>query len=439
MLSPRALHLIARLEQAGFSAFAVGGCVRDMLRGVKAEDVDITTNALPTQVMDVFQHERVIPTGIVHGTVTVILDGEAFEVTTFRRDGEYADNRHPSNVLFDASLEEDLSRRDFTVNAMAFHPQKGIIDPFGGQHDLQHAVLRCVGDPIKRFEEDALRIARFVRFLSVLDMTADDATANAAHRLCPRLDAVAAERKRVEWVKTLHGTAFLRVALEYADIVTRILPVLAPLVGFDQRSPHHDYDIYTHTCRAVAACPPDTVTRLAALFHDVGKPAVFSLDEHGHGHFYDHASHSTYMARQAMTELRFDRDTVEAVLPLVKHHHIPLSDDRRTARRRLSRFGEVNLRRLCALKTADAIACKDGSPLANYSSFLTMVDRVIDEQDCLSLKDLAVNGDDLFAIGIPRSKEMGRILHELLDAVQADECANERDALLSLAKERWTP
>ncbi len=437
MLSPRALHLIARLEQAGFSAFAVGGCVRDMLRGVTADDVDITTSAWPEQVMEVFADEHTVPTGLAHGTVTVIIDGEAFEVTTFRRDGDYKDGRHPLQVSFDATLTDDLSRRDFTVNAMAFHPETGIIDPFGGQDDLKQGILRCVGDPMKRFEEDALRIARFVRFLSTLDMTADAATADAAHRLYVRLDAVAAERKRVETVKMINGTAFLRVAQDYSDVLTRIIPTLSSLVGFDQHSPHHDYDIYIHTCRAVAACPRDTVTRLAALFHDVGKPAVFTLDENGHGHFYDHATHSESLARQSLIDLRFDNHTIDAVLPLVRHHHIPLTADRRVVRRRLSRFGDVNLRRLCDLKVADAVACKDDRPTPDYTAFLAMVDRVLAEQDCLSIKDLAVNGDDLFAVGIPRSKEMGRVLQRLFEAVQADACPNTKDALLTLTKEWW--
>lgn len=437
MLSSAALTVIARLEQAGFDAFAVGGCVRDMLRGVEADDVDITTNATPETIMAVFEGERIIPTGLAHGTVTVLLEGQAFEVTTYRRDGTYSDNRHPDHVTFTTDLTEDLARRDFTVNAMAFHPSKGLIDPFGGQRDLQNGVLRCVGDPYTRFTEDALRILRLLRFMSVLKMHADDTTADAAHALYYRLAAVAAERKRVEWTKMLAGDCFEAVALAFPDVMCEVVPALSPLVDFDQQTPYHDYDAYTHTVKAVAACPKDTVVRLAALFHDLGKPMTFFTDEDGNGHFYGHADHSEALARDTMTTLRFDNATIHAVLPLIKYHHAQITPDRKSVRRWLSRLGEEGLRRLLAVKTADALACKGNTVPPDFCDILTVLDTIIREADCVSLKTLAINGHDLQALGMPAGPSIGAMLNALLEAVMADAVCNERDALVAYAQARW--
>jgi len=436
LLPSSVISILRRLEHAGFSAYVVGGYVRDMLRGVQADDIDITTNALPEQVMQVFSGDRLIPTGLSHGTVTLLSDGTAYEITTFRVDGDYADGRHPDQVSFHATLTDDLARRDFTVNAMAYHPEEGLIDPFGGKQDLEQGILRCVGDPARRFEEDALRIARLLRFMSVLNMTPDPATAEAAHALYPRLAMVAAERKLAEWKKLLLGPAFLRTALAFPDVITQTIPALSPLVGFDQRSPYHDADIYTHTCRTVAACPYDLTLRLAALFHDVGKPATFTVDEHGIGHFYGHAPISESIAEEALAALRLDKATTRAVLPLIRQHHLELKADRRFVRRWLSRLGEDTLRRLCDLRTADAAAAKAGRPLPDHTAFLSTLDEVLARQDCLHLRDLAVNGADLAAIGVPRDHRMGRLLSELLEAVQEEQCENERTALLAWAKER---
>ncbi len=437
MLPSAALQLIVRLEQAGFEAYAVGGFVRDMLRGMTADDVDITTNATPDEVMRTFENERVIPTGIEHGTVTVLLDGQPFEVTTYRCDGKYSDSRHPDGITFTASLTEDLARRDFTVNAMAYHPEKGLVDPFGGQEDLKNGILRCVGDPHTRFEEDALRIARFLRFMSVLNMRGDEDTAKAAHDLCYRLAAVAAERKRVEFVKMLMGDGFETVANAFADVICEMVPALSPLVDFDQHTPYHDFDAYTHTVKAVAVCPKDPIVRLAALCHDLGKPVTFFVDGDGQGHFYGHAEHSKALAKDTLTALRFDNATIDAVLPLVKYHHADLSAERKPVRRWIARLGEDGVRRLIALKIADAAACKKNGTPPDMTAVLAMVDTVMREQDCVSLASLAVNGHDLQKLGIPASPRLGEILHELLEAVIADEVANEREALLALAEARW--
>ncbi len=437
MLPNAAVTVIARLEQAGFDAFAVGGCVRDMLRGVTADDVDITTSAAPDEVMAVFANERVIPTGIAHGTVTVIIEGQSFEVTTYRCDGKYSDSRHPDKVTFTASLTEDLARRDFTVNAMAYHPDKGIIDPFDGQKDLQNGILRCVGDAHTRFTEDALRILRLMRFMSVLSMRADDDTAEAAHALYYRLAAVAAERKRVELTKMLCGDNFETVALAFPEIMCELIPALSPLVDFSQQTPYHDHDAYTHTIKAVAACPNDAIVRLAALFHDLGKPLTFSTGDDGNGHFYGHADHSEVLARDAMTALRFDNATIQAVLPLVKYHHAQIHPERKSVRRWAARLGEDGLRRLLALKIADAAACKDDVTPPCFDDITAVLDDVIDEADCIHLKSLEINGRDLQALGVPAGPQIGTLLQEMLEAVMTDALQNEREALLNFAKARW--
>ncbi len=432
-----ATKILHDLNRNGFEAYAVGGAVRDFLLGVTPDDIDITTNASPTQIMQVFADHTLIPTGLKHGTVTVLVDGTPCEITTYRTDGNYSDGRHPDSVSFTSSLTEDLARRDFTINAMAYHPACGVVDPFGGQEDLLHQRLRCVGDPSRRFTEDALRIARLIRFMSVLDFDAEEHTLLAAEALCSRLEAVAAERKRVELVKCLLGKGFFKTAMRCPAVMTQLVPALAPCVGFDQHNPHHDFDIYEHTVRAVAHAPTDTVVRLAALFHDVGKPACFTTDEHGIGHFYGHAAISHALAEEALHALRFDNATIRAVLPLVKHHDTTLTDDRRLLRRRLHRFGPDGLERLLAVKEADAAACHDIPSVPDFREIRAVIRDILEAQDCLTLKDLAVDGDDLLAQGYPKGPQIGAILKSLLNSVLTEELPNDRACLIEYVKERW--
>lgn len=437
MLSSNARFVLGQLQRAGFEAYAVGGCVRDILRGVTPSDIDITTNALPEDILCVFKGFRVIPTGLRHGTVTVLVGDEPFEVTTYRTDGIYSDGRHPDSVRFTTSLEEDLARRDFTINAMAMDVEGSIVDPFGGKTDLVRRVVRCVGDARTRFTEDALRIMRLCRFMSVLDFDADSETARAAQALCDRLDLVAAERKRVELMKMLTGDGFLAAATALPTVLCRVVPALAPLVGFDQKNPHHQFDIYTHTMRAVHAAEKDPLIRLAVLLHDIGKPATFSVDEKGVGHFFGHPAVSETLARQTLLSLHFDNATIDAVLPLVRNHDIPVSAERKTVKRRLSRLGVDGFRRLLAVKTADAAGCFEGSVPPDYTAVYAMIDTLLAESACFSLEDLAVSGRDLIALGIKPSPLMGEILHTLLDDVIAERYPNDRDALLATVKERW--
>ena len=435
MLSEAALTIIHQLNKAGFDAYAVGGCVRDHLRGIVPDDIDITTNALPAQTLDIFKEYRVIPTGLQHGTVTVLIGDTPFEVTTYRTDGTYTDGRHPDSVTFTASLEEDLARRDFTVNAIAFHPEKGIADPFCGQEDLNRGILRCVGDPATRFSEDALRIARLVRFMSVLRFQAEPKTAQAAHALCDRLSLVAAERKRVELMKLLMGDGFLEAATAFPDVMCRLVPSLSPLVGLDQHNPHHSFDAYTHTIRAVQAAAKDPVVRLAVLLHDLGKPQTFHTDEQGIGHFYGHPAVSEVLARETLTALRFDNATTDTVLTLVRKHDTPLTDNRKQIKRLLSKLGKDTLLRLLLVKEADASGCHENSAPPDFTSVRALIDDICNSTECFTLHELAVNGHDLLSVGIPAGPLLGRVLHCLLEAVIDDRCPNDRDALLSLAKE----
>ena len=319
-----ALEALERLERAGHAAYLVGGCVRDSLLGRVPGDWDITSSALPEQTEAVFAGERIIETGLKHGTVTVLLGGLPLEITTFRTESGYADHRHPDTVVFTPSLEEDLARRDFTVNAMAWSPARGLVDPFGGRADLERGLIRCVGDPKQRFDEDALRILRALRFAAQLDFAIDPATAAAALALRQSLELVSRERLAVELTKLLCGPAVRRIVTEYWPILALPLPELAPMAGLDQRSPYHCYDVLEHSAAAAEAVPPDKILRWAALLHDAGKPACFTLDEQGRGHFFGHAKPGAELARAALTRLRFDKDTVRRVAALVELHDYPI-------------------------------------------------------------------------------------------------------------------
>ncbi len=444
MLSEAAWQIVRRLNGAGYEAFAVGGCVRDMLRGAVSSDVDIATSARPEQVCALFGESRVVPTGIRHGTVTVLAEGASFEVTSYRRDGVYSDARRPDDVTFGVSLTDDLRRRDFTVNAMAFHPDTGLIDPFGGREDVQKGVLRCVGEPKERFREDPLRILRLLRFASVLGFEIDSATGRAAREMRHRLALTAAERKRDELFALMCGDHAGEVLLDYPEVLFELIPSLSPALGFDQRNPHHDFDLFTHSVRAVSFTPPTLTLRLAALLHDMGKPRCMTIDENGVGHFYGHAAVSAEMAKEALLALRADRATVLMVESLVAHHDAAIEPTKRCVRRRMAHIGEETMREELLLKEADARACRKNPPPGEWDGLFrrhTEVRRLMEEirrdGDCLTLADLAVNGDDVMACGVPQGKAVGEILRTLLSRVIDGQRDNTRDALLAEIRENW--
>lgn len=432
--------IISRLRAAGYEAYAVGGCVRDAVLGREPEDWDITTSALPEKVEELFSDLRIIPTGIKHGTVTVLAEDGSYEVTTYRVDGEYSDHRRPESVRFTASINEDLARRDFTVNAMAWDPfSDEVIDPFGGLSDLKAGVIRCVGEPEKRFSEDALRILRAIRFASVLDFKIEEATAAAVHGMAGDLDNIAGERIRVELLKLITGAGAERVLLEYPDVVAVIIPELAPSIGFEQHNKFHKYDVYEHSVRALGSYKGgDPVTAMAILLHDVGKPSTFFTDEYGTGHFYGHASAGEELAKTALMRLRFTAAEIRDITELVKRHDLYILHTKKAVRRWLSRLGDEQFARLLDVKRADAFAHSELAlerPWSDADGIAELMREVQSEGECPSLKNLAVTGLDIMALGVPRGKKVGEILSALLDAVIDEECENEKKALLEKAKE----
>ena len=434
MMPQEVRSLLARLESAGYQGWAVGGCVRDTLRGAVPSDWDVTTDARPERVMALFG-ERAIPTGLKHGTVTVCAGETHVEVTTFRRDGAYSDHRRPDAVQFSSSLEEDLARRDLTVNAMAMDLRGHICDPFGGQEDLSRRVLRCVGDPLRRLDEDALRIMRTLRFAAVLGFTIEPDTSAALHRRAPLLADIAAERILVEMNKLLTGEYMASVLLAYPDVLGVFLPELLPCVGFDQRNVHHCYDVWTHSVYAASAIAPDAVLRWAMLLHDIGKPDCFTVDEHGTGHFYGHPARSAELAEAICRRLRMDKKSAQRIVTLVRWHDRDIPRTEKAVARAARQLGEDTLRQLLAVKRADNRA---QSPLcrgraADIDRAEAILGDLLARQSCFSLRELAVRGNDLTALGL-RGPAVGEALQKLLDAVMDGSVPNERPALLALAQ-----
>ena len=435
-LPPQVLRAISMLNAAGHRAYVVGGAVRELLRGKgTVTDFDLTTSARPEETEGVFAGFRLIETGLKHGTVTVLLDGLPLEITTFRVDGTYSDGRHPDGVSFTPSLERDLERRDFTINAMAYHPQEGLIDLHGGREDLKAGLIRCVGDPDRRFREDGLRMLRCMRFAAVLGFRIEERTGAALVRCRALLDDIAHERVREELTKLLCGQNAGRVLEEYAPVAAQVLPEIAPTFGFDQRTPWHDKDVWHHTLAAVDAAPEDPVLRWAALLHDLGKPPCFTLDEKGVGHFYDHGEESARLAGNILSRLRFDTDTRRRIVALVALHDRPIIPERRPVRRLLARLGPEGTADLIALHRADNAA--QSSLAAGRQSGLdraqAVLDRLLAEGACFQKKDLAVNGRDMLELGL-KGPEIGQALDRCLEAVLSERRPNEKAALLELVR-----
>ncbi len=425
---------IQRLEQAGFAAYAVGGCVRDALLGIEPHDYDLCTAASPEQTQAVFEHEKLVLAGLKHGTVGIVTPEGVVETTTFRTEGSYSDSRHPDWVEFVDNVEADLARRDFTVNAMAWSPKRGLADPFGGQADLEAKVLRAVGDPEQRFREDALRILRGVRFAVRFGLTVEPETEKAMFRLAPLMEKLARERVFEELCKLLPLVTAADL-IRFAPVLTAVIPELAPMVGFDQHSPHHAYDIYTHTAHVVENTPPDLPLRWAALLHDTGKVPTFTRDETGRGHFYGHAQESAAIADAVLRRLKAPTDLREQVISLVKLHMTKIEPDKKVVRRWLGRLGPEGVDALLHFQKADMVSkgVSKASELEQFIQLRGLVSEVLAEAACLSLRDLAVNGNDLMALGY-EGKAIGECLSRLLDAVLDERLPNDRDALLEQAR-----
>ena len=434
---PKEVEAVLRaLEAAGHRAYAVGGCVRDLLRGETPDDYDITTSARPEEVMALFAG-RCIPTGLQHGTVTVRENHCSFEVTTFRADGVYTDNRHPSEVFFSQTLEEDLQRRDFTINAMAMDLRGEVTDLYGGREDLKNGILRCVGDADTRFGEDALRMMRALRFAAVLGFTIAEETARSIRKNRELLRNIAVERILVEMNKLLTGRDALRILLDYPEVLQVFLPEVAPCVGFDQHSKYHCYTVWEHIVRSVQAVEAEPVLRWTMLLHDIAKPACFFTDEQGEGHFYGHPQRSAEMAEEITRRLRFDKRSAQRIVLLVEWHDRPIEPTHKAVRRVLNAMGEEALRQLLQVKRADNLAQheKYRSRLAVIDAVEAVMEELLAQESCFSLKQLAVNGRDLMELGFSGS-EIGAALDALLQQVMDGELPNERTALLAALKEK---
>lgn len=423
------------LEEAGFEAYMVGGCVRDNIMGREPSDYDITSSAIPDEIKSVFNGYRVVETGLQHGTVTVIVDEMLLEITTYRREDRYADNRHPDNVEFTKSLREDMSRRDFTINAIAYNDRDGFVDYFGGMRDIKSGIIRCVGNPEERFEEDALRIMRALRFSSATGFEIEEKTLAAAVKHKTLLKNISAERFREELVKLLCGVDVRRCLMRNTEILGVIIPELIEMNGFDQKNKHHIYDILEHTAAAVEAVPARSELRLAALLHDIGKPRCFSMDSDGEGHFYNHAEIGSEMARDIMRRLKFDSATTETVTKLVRLHGVQTDNTEKSVKRALNKMSPELFFELLQLKKADNLAQNSEyhHRQAYYTELEELAKRIIENEECFSLKDLALNGDDLIALDFAPGKEMGELLDRLLEAVITGKVPNERSALEKFA------
>ena len=427
--------IINTLEDAGFEAYAVGGCVRDALLGRKPNDWDITTSAKPEQVKALFR--RTVDTGIAHGTVTVLLDKDGFEVTTYRVDGEYEDGRHPKEVSFTASLEEDLKRRDFTINAMAYNSRKGLVDLFEGQKDLENKVIRCVGDPLERFTEDALRIMRAVRFSAQLGFSLEKETRKALLVLAPNLKHVSAERIQVELVKLLVSPHpdYLRIAYE-AGVTKEFLPEFDRCMETPQNTPHHCYTVGEHILHSLLYVRADKVLRLTMLLHDIAKPVVRKTDENGRDHFKTHALEGEKMAKTILRRLKFDNDTIAKVTRLVRWHDLRPTPAPADVRKAVNVIGEDLFPMWMEVQWADNMAKSDyrgEEKIARQTGVRKTWEEIVKKGECVSMKGLAVTGGDLIAAGMKPGKKMGNVLHRLLDAVLENPELNEKEKLLSMA------
>lgn len=435
-LPEQVAFIINTLNNAGFEAYAVGGCVRDSIMGREPDDWDITTSAEPEQVKKLFR--RTVDTGIQHGTVTVMLQRTGYEVTTYRIDGEYEDNRHPKEVIFTKSLEEDLKRRDFTINAMAYHPKEGLVDLFDGIGDMERKCVRCVGDAGERFSEDALRMMRCVRFSAQFGYGIEEETKRAAFELAGNLRSVSAERIRVELVKLLVSPHpdYLRTAYELG--ITKImLPEFDVCMETPQHNPHHCYSVGEHTLESLKIVRADKVLRLTMLLHDIGKPLTKTTDENGKDHFKKHPGESARLAKEILRRLKFDNDTMRKVCRLVEYHDwsIDLEDNVKTAavRRLIAKIGEDAFPDMFEVNRADMLAQSmylRAEKQAKQERLEAIYQEIMENKECLSLKELAVNGGDLLERGLKPGKELGEILQRMLADVLEDPAHNKKEYLL---------
>ena len=433
-------RVLKRIEEHGFEAYVVGGAVRDILLSKTPDDFDVTTSATPEELLEIFGESNWHPTGIRHGTVTIVEDGFPVEITTFRVDGDYTDSRHPDEVRFTRSLKEDVMRRDFTINAMALGEDGRIIDYCDGIADLYAGKIRTVGDPKKRFEEDALRILRGLRFSAELGFSIEEETSKEILRQKEALCHLSVERIWKEFSRLLCGAYCVPVLRKYFDVFTVFIPEIRPMKGFEQHNPHHIYDVWEHTLVSILSIRPELILRLTMLLHDIGKPACFEMDDEGVGHFRGHMKISAEMADVILHRLKVDTQTRETTILLIKAHDVAMMPvTLRMVRRRLAQYGEENLRRLLEVKRADTLAHSSQSAyrLKELQNFENLLDQAIQEKMCFSYADLEITGKDLIGLGIPAGPVIGKVKKQLLDEVIDGNLKNEKEALNARAIGIW--
>lgn len=435
------LYIIETLIACEFEAYAVGGCIRDSLLGRKPHDWDVTTSARPNDVIEIFKNlgYRVVETGLQHGTVTVVIDKESFEITTYRIDGEYEDNRHPKEVEFTSSLKEDLARRDFTINAMAYNHHEGLVDYFGGVEDLNNKIIKCVGKAEDRFSEDALRMMRAIRFSSQLGFDIDIDIVEAICNLSESISNISKERIREELNKILVSDNAVDgiCHLVQSGLNSFIIPELNKCLKFNQYNKHHDKDIFWHTLSVVENVPPTPELRLAALLHDIGKPKTFRMGEDSQGHFLEHHKVGADMTREILTRLKYDNKTIDKVCLMVYEHMISTNMKKPGIKKLINRVEKDNIDDLIELAIADRKAsAKEYQAYDDILELKNKIDEIINNQEPVNFKDLKINGSDLINLGFKQGKQIGMVLNELLESVLDNPELNNRETLMSLAKDR---
>lgn len=430
--------IIKILNTHNYEAFIVGGCVRDSVIGLTPHDWDICTNAKPEEIKKCFENFNTFDSGIKHGTISVVLDGEVFEVTTYRIDGTYSDNRRPDSVTFTSDITQDLARRDFTINAMAYNEKRGLIDPYGGRNDLSDKIIKCVGNPDFRFNEDALRIIRALRFASVYNFEIDDETAKSIHKNADLLNYIAVERISVELNKLLSGNGAEKILNNYRDVIAVFIPEIKPMFDYNQHTKHHNRDLWHHTIYAVKSIDNTPLLRMSMLLHDIGKPKACKRDEDGTCHFKGHPKYSAEMAENILRRLKYSNDFMETCITLIKYHDVRFSGSKRQLRHVMSAIGDKNVELLLKIQRADIMAQSDykhKEKLEKLNLACQTYKEILADKDCFTLKQLKINGNDIKNLGLSEGIKIGKILKILLSLVIEDKIENEKSALIKKAEE----
>lgn len=430
--------IIDNLNKNNFEAFIVGGCVRDSIIGLTPHDWDICTNAKPEEIKKCFESFNIFDSGIKHGTISIVLDGEVFEVTTYRIDGTYSDNRRPDSVTFTSDITKDLARRDFTINAMAYNEQSGLIDPYGGINDLSDKIIRCVGNPDFRFKEDALRIIRALRFASVFDFVIDDKTSVSILKNADLLKNIAVERISVELNKLLCGNGVEEILNNYRDVFAVFIPEIKPTFDYNQHTKHHNRDLWRHTTYSVKSVDNDPLLRMSMLLHDIGKPKACKRDEDGTCHFKGHPKYSEEKAEIILHRLKYPTDFIDICITLIKYHDVRFNGSKRQLRHVMSAIGDKNVELLLKIQRADIMAQSDykrKEKLEKLDLACKVYGEILADKDCFTLKQLEINGNDIKNLGVDEGVKIGKILKMLLSLVIEDKLKNEKSALIEKAEE----